>query len=130
MHLHNHVQLIGRAGHDPQLLTLTDGTLRAGLRLYLRPPSTDSTAGDDPCNHAYRLVAWNKLAVRLEERVKRGDSLLVHGTLVNRVQRIGDSTYIRTEVHLTAFRLLHGRSITRSVRIAAEAPGPNYGLRE
>ena len=130
MHLHNHVQLIGRAGHDPQLLTLTDGTLRASLRLYLRPSSTSDNLSLGCSNHAYRLVAWNSLAARLDERVKRGDTVLVQGRLMNRTRQVGEHTHIRTEIHLTEFRLLGSRSLTRSAGLAAEAAAPNYGLHE
>jgi len=94
---HNQVQLIGRAGHTPDLHTLTDGTLIARLRLYQNP-------GPDPTvAESFRLVAWGALAQRLCHMVRRGDRLLIQGRLRNRSFRRDEVVHLRTEVHLDAF---------------------------
>ncbi len=120
--LHNQVQLIGRAGHDVELLTLSDGTYRASLRLY---QNTRSAAGAED-RQAYPLIAWNQVATQLEARVRRGDRVLVQGRLVNRQIRSGDQHLTRTEVHLSAFTVLTSRSVTRAVGILAEPTPEKY----
>ena len=129
MHLHNHVQLIGRVGNDPDLIALSDGTRRVTLRLYLAGSRSDGLASAST-NPAYRIVAWQDLARSLHRKVQRGDTLLVQGHLVNRSLTTEGRTYVRTEVHATEFRLLSSRSITRTVGLAAEPPAPAFGKYE
>ena len=116
MLLHNHIQLIGRIGHQPELVTLTDGTARTILRLYQDSNGSDSAKE----TQAHTLVGWNALATQLHQRLRRGDTVLVHGRLVNRRLTINGQITLKSEVHVGEFRLLSSRSITRSVGIAAE----------
>ena len=120
MVLHNHIQLIGRAGHEPELVTLSDGTPRANLRLYQDTPAASPTAD----TQVHCLVGWNGLATQLHRRTRRGDTLLVQGKLINRKLTVNGTVLVKAEVHLSEFRLLNTRSITRSVGIAAEAVHP------
>ncbi len=120
MVLHNYIQLIGRVGHDPELVTLSDGTPRACLRLYQDTGAPDG--GQDTQVHS--LVGWHGLAAQLHRRVRRGDTLLVHGKLVNRKLTVNGTVLVKAEIHLSEFRLLSSRSITRSVGIAAEPVHP------
>ena len=120
MVLHNHIQLIGRAGHDPELVALSDGTPRVSLRLYQDTPRANPTAD----TQVHCLVGWHGLATQLHRRTRRGDTLLVQGRLVNRKLNVNGTVLVKSEVHLAEFRLLSTRSITRSVGIAAEAVHP------
>ena len=118
--LHNHIQLIGRVGHDPELVTLTDGTPRASLRLYQDTPAASAAPG----TQVHCLVGWHGVATQLHRRARRGDTLLVQGKLVNRKLTVNGTVLVKAEVHLCEFRLLNTRSITRSVGIAAEPAHP------
>ncbi|WP_420460307.1 single-stranded DNA-binding protein [Neolewinella sp.] len=121
MVLHNYIQLIGRVGHDPELVTLSDGTPRASLRLY-QDAAGGRDSGQDTQVHS--LVGWHGLATQLHRRARRGDTLLVHGKLVNRKLTVNGTVLVKAEIHLSEFRLLSSRSITRSVGIAAEPVHP------
>ncbi len=121
--IHNQVQLIGRAGHDVELLTLSDGTYRASLRLYQN--CRGAAAAED--RQAYPLIAWNQVATQLEARVRRGDRVLIQGRLVNRQVRAGEQAVTKTEVHLSAFTVLASRSVTRTVGVVAEPVPEKYG---
>lgn len=123
---HNQVQLIGRSGHDAELLTLSDGSRRATLRLYQRP-SKGHPAGH---RNSFTLKAWGDLAEQLARQVRRGDRILVQGRLVNRSLHLDGRVTIVTEVHISFFTILSSRSITRSVGVAAEPTAKAYGRHE
>ena len=121
-HLHNTVQLIGRAGAAVDLLRLTDGTFRGTLRLYQDPRGTASAAGNSTAQ-VHTLVAWNATARRFHERVHRGDTLLIQGHLHNRKFTLEGQTHVRTEVHVDQFTVLTRRAATsppRSLGIRAQ----------
>lgn len=135
-HLHNSVQLIGRAGAAVDLLRLTDGTYRGTLRLYQDTPERGSTSASHPTDrkqHAtdqnirtpqvHTLVAWNATAQRFHERVRRGDTVLVQGRLHNRKFLLDGQTHVRTEVHVDQFTLLSRRPA------ASAAAGRSLGIR-
>ncbi len=124
--IYNQVQLIGRAGHDVELLTLTDGSHRATLRLYQNHCTT--AAADDRQIHS--LIAWNSLATQLEAKVRRGDQLLVQGRLLHRKLELGGQAFMKSEIHLSCFTVLSSRSVTRSVGIVAEPATETYRSHE
>lgn len=117
---HNQVQLIGRAGHEVELIHLTDGGRRATLRLYQK---TRRGYGASLGTEGFTLIAWDKVAERLAEQVRRGDRIIVQGKLVNRQLRADGRQVEKTEIHLHYFSLMGSRSVTRSAQLVAE-PGP------
>ncbi len=108
----NQVQLVGRAGHDPELFFLTDGTPVTRLRIYVAAEPDRREAGPE----AFQLVAWGSTAEALCARVSRGQAIFVQGRLSNRSFRREGITHLRTEIHLTAFHHL------ASVASAQESP--------
>ncbi|MCP9235145.1 single-stranded DNA-binding protein [Lewinella sp. JB7] len=120
--LQNQVQLIGRAGHDTELLTLSDGTPRATLRLYqnTRLPERHH----EPQVHA--LVAWGAVATQLQARIRRGDRLLVQGRIVYRKIEVNGHQLVKPEIHVACFTVLSTKSVTRSVALAAEPAPETY----
>ena len=133
MQPHNHVQLIGRVGHDPELLPLADGSVRTYFRLYQDSTTNRYTATSDTSPPAHHLVAWRSMAERLHGKLRRGDTVLIYGRLVNRwlTTTDGRQNSSRTEVHVDGFRLLSARSRTRSVGLVAEpTAAANYSNHE
>lgn len=101
-HPHNQVQLTGRAGHPPELFTMTDGTLMARLRLY---QSVTNHSGERSST-AFSLVAWGRLAEALHRSVRRGDNLLILGKLRIRTWKQEGVNHLRPEIHLDGYHLL------------------------
>lgn len=99
---HNQSQLTGRAGHDPKLHYLSDGTAMLRLRLYQDKPR-EGGAGPAPSFH---LVAWGDLAEAFYRKVKRGSELFVQGRLCTRLLEYEGTKLQRTEIHLDHFLLL------------------------
>ncbi|THH41493.1 single-stranded DNA-binding protein [Neolewinella litorea] len=96
---HNHLQLVGRIGHDPELKILSDGSPLLRLRLYQNPGRADTAR--EPQVH--QLIAWNDVARKMHALVRRGDRLLVHGKLINRKRKHQSQTIWQTEVHISYF---------------------------
>ncbi|MFK8162641.1 MAG: single-stranded DNA-binding protein [Lewinella sp.] len=107
----NQIQLVGRAGHDVDLHSLSDGTPLSRLRLYQDGEDRSGT----PVSSAFMLNAWGTLAESFHERVRRGDTLFVQGRLHIRSFRQGGTQHFRPEIHLSTFYILertHRRPIT------------------
>ncbi|MBB4077889.1 single-strand DNA-binding protein [Lewinella aquimaris] len=121
--IHNQIQLIGRAGHDVELLTLTDGTYRATLRLY----QNERVPGREHEAQVHSLVAWSAVATQLHARIRRGDRILVQGKLLHRKFEVNGQPTVKSEIHVAHFSLLGSRSITRSVSLAAEPAPETFG---
>jgi single-strand DNA-binding protein len=117
-HAHNQVQLTGRAGHLPEIFTMTDGTMMARLRLY---QSVTNHSGERSST-AFSLVAWGSLAEALHRSVRRGDNLFVLGKLRIRIWKQEGINHLRPEVHLDGYHLLQRPS---NRRVDVGEAGPN-----
>lgn len=102
----NKVQLIGHLGMDPEVKTFESGKM---LRVSI---ATDASYIDKSGNKVqdtqwHTLVAWNKVAERGEQLLKKGKHIAIEGKLVNRTyeDKTGQRRYI-TEVRLDKFLLL------------------------
>lgn len=100
---HNQVQLTGRAGHVPELFTMTDGTMMARLRLYQSSVNHSGVR----ISTAFSLVAWGSLAESLLRDVQRGGALFVTGELRIRTWKQAGMNQLRPEIHLSSYLLLH-----------------------
>ncbi|WP_157975903.1 single-stranded DNA-binding protein [Lewinella sp. IMCC34191] len=121
----NQTQLIGRAGHDPELLTLTDGTARSLLRLY----QNGRSIGGNDHPQVHHLVAWSAVARQLHARVRRGDRLLVQGKLLYRRFECKGLTQVRAEIHVESFAVLDQRR-QQDLSAVAEGLPSTYGRDE
>lgn len=119
----NQVQLIGRAGHEPELYTLTDGTRRCRLRLYQNP--SERSAVPSPLVH--RLVAWDDTADRLYAAVRRGDRVFVQGHLNYRKFSWEGQQRDRTEVVVRQFAVLAPHHVPGALAVAEPAPNSGQG---
>ncbi|WP_071596762.1 single-stranded DNA-binding protein [Neolewinella persica] len=109
----NQIQLVGRAGHDVDLHTLSDGTPLSRLRLY---QDGENRAGE-PASSVFMLNAWGTLAASFHERVRRGDTLFVQGRLHIRSFHEGGAQHFRPEVHVSTFYIMertHRRPVNTS----------------
>lgn len=122
----NQVQLIGRSGHEVEMIQISDGSYRANLRIYQNEAGSDSFTAPQ----VFHLIAWSKVAEQLHRLVGRGDRILVQGKLVNRRLEQGGRTTFKAEIHVAFFTVLSSRSVTRSVGLAAEPASPTYATDE
>ncbi|TXF88136.1 single-stranded DNA-binding protein [Neolewinella aurantiaca] len=99
---HNQIQLTGRAGHSPEVFTMTDGTMMARLRLY---QSATNRSGERSST-AFSIVAWGSMAESLHRKVRRGDNLFVTGQLRIRTWKQEGINHVRPEIHLGSYLLL------------------------
>lgn len=105
--LRNKVQLIGRLGQDPEIITFDDGNKLAKFSL-----ATDDSYKDKNGEKVDR-VDWHNVVVKgglvkiVEEYVTKGKEIAVEGKLTTRSYETkdGEKRYI-TEIHCTELLLL------------------------
>ena len=120
----NQIQLIGRAGHDPECFTLSDGTRRVRLRLY--QDSRADPGNDDTLVHT--LVGWDRTADQLYAAIGRGDRVFVQGSLTYRKFTCQGQTQVRSEIHVRQFAVLDRsrKTIVTSFSATAAEPVKTY----
>lgn len=105
--LRNKVQLIGRLGQDPEIITFDDGNKLAKFSL-----ATDDSYKDKNGEKVDR-VDWHNVVVKgglvkiVEEYVTKGKEIAVEGKLTTRSYETkdGEKRYI-TEIHCNELLLL------------------------
>ena len=85
------IQLLANLTHDPELRYTTSGKAYARIRLASTPRVKDASGTwVDGATTFYEGRAWNDLAEHATESLRRGDRVIVLGTL--RTERWTDST--------------------------------------
>jgi len=105
--LRNKVQLIGRLGQDPEILTFQDGNKMAKFSL-----ATDDSYKDKNGNKVERAY-WHNIIIKgglvnvVENYVNKGQEIAVEGRLTNRnyTTEAGEKRYI-TEIMVNELLLL------------------------
>ncbi|MDG1398142.1 MAG: single-stranded DNA-binding protein [Polaribacter sp.] len=105
--LRNKVQLIGRLGQDPEILTFQDGNKMAKFSL-----ATDDSYKDKNGNKVERAY-WHNIIIKgglvnvVENYVNKGQEIAVEGRLTNRnyTTEAGEKRYV-TEIMVNELLLL------------------------
>ena len=105
--LRNKVQLIGRLGQDPEIVTFNDGNKMAKFSM-----ATDDSYKDKDGNKVERAY-WHNVVVRgglvtiVENYVTKGQEIAVEGKLINRSydDKEGQKRYI-TEILVNELLML------------------------
>ena len=108
--LRNTVQLIGRLGQDPEIVSFPDGNKLAKFTM-----ATDDSYKDKDGNKVERTY-WHNIVVRgglvdiVEKYVSKGKEIAIEGKLTNRSwdDKDGNKQYI-TEVFCNEILLLGGK---------------------
>ena len=108
--LRNKVQLIGRLGQDPEILTFQDGNKMAKFSL-----ATDDSYKDKNGNKVERAY-WHTIIIKgglvnvVENYVNKGQEIAVEGKLTNRTYNTetGEKRYV-TEILVNELLLLGGK---------------------
>ena len=108
--LRNKVQLIGRLGQDPEIVTFKDGNKMAKFSL-----ATDDSYKDKSDNKIERAF-WHNIIIKgglvnvVENYVNKGQEIAVEGKLTNRTYHTetGEKRYV-TEILVNELLMLGGK---------------------
>ncbi len=108
--LRNKVQLIGRLGQEPEIITFKDGNKMAKFSM-----ATDDSYKDNQGNKIERAY-WHNIVIKgglvkvVEEYVKKGQEIAVEGKLTNRSYdtKEGEKRYV-TEILVNELLLMGGK---------------------
>ncbi|NUM49761.1 MAG: single-stranded DNA-binding protein [Flavobacteriales bacterium] len=111
--MRNKVQLIGNLGINPEMMDLQKGQKLAKFSLATNESYYNASGDKITDTQWHQLVAWGKVAERVEKLLKKGTEVAIEGKLVNRSyeDKAGNKRYI-TEVVVNDFLLLGGKKET------------------
>lgn len=97
--LKNKVQLIGRLGQDPEIVTFNDGNKMAKFSLATDDSYKDKNGNKVERAYWHNIVVKNGLVKVVEDYVTKGQEIAIEGKLTNRVweDKDGNKRYV-TEV--------------------------------
>ena len=97
--LKNKVQLIGRLGQDPEIVTFNDGNKMAKFSLATDDSYKDKNGNKVERAYWHNIVVKNGLVKVVEEYITKGQEIAIEGKLTNRVweDKEGNKRYV-TEV--------------------------------
>tara|TARA_Y100001963_G_C6699344_1_gene408622 strand:+ start:770 stop:1102 length:333 start_codon:yes stop_codon:yes gene_type:complete len=97
--LKNKVQLIGRLGQDPEIVTFNDGNKMAKFSLATDDSYKDKNGNKVERAYWHNIVVKNGLVKVVEDYVTKGQEIAIEGKLTNRVweDKEGNKRYV-TEV--------------------------------
>lgn len=97
--IRNQVQLIGRAGNQPELKKFENGAQMVRMSVATNEIYKNSEGEKITDTQWHTVIAWGKVAENLSRIVTKGNEIAIHGKLVHRTyeDRSGVKRYI-TEV--------------------------------
>ncbi len=108
--LRNTVQLIGRLGQDPEVVTFQDGNKIAKFSLATDDSYKDKSGNKVERSYWHNIVVSGGLVKVVEGYVKKGQEIAIEGKLTNRSYdtKEGDKRYI-TEILVNELLMLGGK---------------------
>lgn len=122
--LKNRVQLIGNLGADPEVKTIDSGARVARLRIATNEAYKTASGDWKDETMWHSVIAWEKLAERVEQQLHKGSLVLVEGKLINRT--FTDASGVKkyyTEVRANNIMLLDRKQAEQSEPLVNE-PAP------
>ncbi len=106
--MENQVQLIGNLGMDPETREINN-SFKTQFSLATHQVYKDAEGNKQKTTDWHTIVAWGKLAQRMDQYLKKGDKVGISGRLVSRSYETqeGAKKYI-TEVVAKEMLLLSG----------------------
>jgi single-strand DNA-binding protein len=107
----NRVQLIGRAGADPEVRYMTNGDCVCNIRLATTESWKDKASGDKKeITEWHRCVLYRKLGEVAGQYVKKGSLLYLEGRIRTRkwTDKEGQERYT-TEIEISEMQMLGGK---------------------
>ncbi|MBG7611878.1 single-stranded DNA-binding protein [Polaribacter sp. BAL334] len=108
--LRNSVQLIGRLGQEPEVVTFPDGNKIAKFSLATDDSYKDKSGNKVERAYWHNLIVKGPLAKVVEDYVKKGQEIAIEGKLTNRSYdtKEGEKRYI-TEILVNELLMLGGK---------------------
>lgn len=115
--MRNFVQLIGHAGNDPEVRTFGNSGKVVRLNVATNEFYTNEKGERVEDTTWHRIVAWGKMAERIEKQVKKGTHVALTGKLTNNQWQDKDGQkHYTTEVTVNDFMLIgNGEKKDRNV---------------
>ena len=99
--LRNSVQLIGRLGQDPEVISLTSGKKLSKFSLATNESYRDAQGEKVTETQWHNIVAWEKKADFVNEYLKKGMEVALEGKLIHReYESSNGEKRIATEINL------------------------------
>jgi len=105
--LRNKVQLIGRLGQEPEIITLDSGKKLAKFSIATNEKYKKANGEIVNDTQWHNLVAWNKTAEIIEQYVTKGKEIAIEGKLTSRSyeDKEGQKRYV-TEIVVNELLML------------------------
>ncbi len=121
----NRITLVGRLGADPELRTLSNGTMVARLRLATSESYRDRAGQWQEETQWHDVVVWRHLAEKAQKFAHKGSLVYLEGKLTHRKWEDKDGNARKTtEVVGAMFRLLDGKRDEDEGQDNREEPTP------
>ncbi len=107
----NKVTLAGHLGTDPEIRTLSNGTLVAKIRMATSESYRDKSGQWQEETQWHDVVVWRHLAERAQQQLRKGSLIFLEGKLTHRKwQDKEGNPRTTTEVVGSFFRSLDGKA--------------------
>ncbi|MDD9302370.1 MAG: single-stranded DNA-binding protein [Desulfobacter sp.] len=107
----NKVMLIGRLGRDPEIRYSQQGNAVVNFSIATSEQWTDKNTGDrQEKTEWHRIVVFGKQAETCEKYLSKGSQIYIEGRLQTRSWDKDGQTHYTTEVVVSNFQFLGGRS--------------------
>ena len=105
--LRNKVNLIGRLGADPELVTFETGKILTRFTLATKEDFKDKSGEWQNNTQWHNINAWGKTAERVKKALSKGNEIILEGRLVNQSYetKTGEKRY-STIIEVSDFLLL------------------------
>ena len=111
--MRNSVILIGRPGNDPQMKTTNNDKKKASYRLAVAEAHTGADRQRTYTTQWFNMVAWGKQADKVESLVRKGNKMLIHGTLHNNEWTNAEGKrQTKTEILIDGFSLIEEKKVS------------------
>ncbi len=107
--LRNKVNLIGRLGAEPEMSTFENGNKRARFSIAVNSYYKDREGKYVQDTQWHNITSWGQQAEWVEQRLHKGQEVVIEGRLVNRVyEKDGEKKYA-TQIELQDFLIVGNR---------------------
>ncbi|MFI8631883.1 single-stranded DNA-binding protein [Microbacterium sp. NPDC077663] len=118
----DHITIVGNVGADPEFRRLPDGTPVVSLRVASTDRRYDAKAGAwaDGLTSWYRVSVFRALGEHVAASVRRGQRVVVHGTLAIKRWEAGEKS--GTDAEIDALAVGHDLAFGTTVFTGASRP--------